>query len=88
MQYLTDLFELEILNKGDHVTVPILGRKFELEIVAFKPNSAQSIQVRKWTEFRILRKDSLEIDHSYDPAVEDMFPDLKRDRPMYRIKRS
>lgn len=84
MSYLTDFFELRILHREDRVAVPILGREYELEIVAFRPENSKSVQVRKWTEFRIVRRDSSEIDHSYDPAIEDMFADLKRDRPLYR----
>lgn len=70
MQYLTDLCEMKIVKTGDVIPVPSFGQKFEIEVVSFEPSSEPAVQVRKWTQFRVLKKDSNEIDHFFDPDPE------------------
>lgn len=71
MQYLTDVCKMKVLKKGDRISIPHTGRQFEIEIVSFKPEDESQVQVRKWTEFRILKKGSTEIDHFYDPDPDE-----------------
>ncbi len=71
MQYLTDACEIKIVKKGDRLSIPIAGKKYEVEVVAFEPVNEESVQIRKWTEFKVLKKDSMEADHFYDPTVDE-----------------
>jgi len=80
MQYLADALEGKVVKVGDHVTLPFptmmnnsIERRVikpELEIVSFAP-SVESIRLGRQTKFRILKKDSLEVDHFYDEDEEE-----------------
>ena len=80
MGYLADALEGKEVKVGDHVTLPFptvmnnsIERRVikpELEIVSFAP-SAESIRLGRQTKFRILKKDSLEVDHFYDEDEEE-----------------
>ena len=80
MGYLTDALEGKEVKVGDHVTLPFptvmnnsIERRVikpELEIVSFTP-SVESIRLGKQTRFRILKKDSLEVDHFYAEGEEE-----------------
>src|SRR3989454_5549482 len=80
MQYLADALEGKVVKVGDHVTLPFptmmnnsIERRVikpELEIVSFAP-SLDSVRLGRQTRFRILKKDSLEVDHFYDEDEEE-----------------
>ena len=80
MEYLSDALDGKEVKVGDHVTLPFptvmnnsIERRVikpELEIVSFAP-SAESIRLGRQTKFRILKKDSLEVDHFYDEDEEE-----------------
>jgi hypothetical protein len=53
-QYLTDVCEDKIVKRGDRLTVPILRKNLAVEVPAFKPD-VKSVQIRKWTGFKILK---------------------------------
>ena len=79
-QYIVDALEGKVVKVGDHVTLPFptvmnnsIERRVikpELEIVSFTP-SLESIRLGRQTRFRILKKDSLEVDHFYDEDEEE-----------------
>lgn len=90
MQYLVDACELKIVKKGDIISIPHTGQKFEIEIVSFKPENESAVKVRKWTEFRILKKDSQGIDHFYDPDPDEEIRKMmgvKDQRNVYRARK-
>src|SRR5712691_11705167 len=80
MEYLSDALDGRLVKVGDHVTLPFptvmnnsIERRVikpELEIVSFEP-SVESIRLGRQTRFRILKKDSLEVDHFYDEDEEE-----------------
>ena len=80
MQYLADALEGTVVRVGDHVTLPFLSAtsnsierrmiKPEFEVVSFEPK-VESVRLGRQTEFRILKKDSLEVDHFYDEDEEE-----------------
>ena len=79
-QYLADALEGKEVKVGDRVTLPFprvmnnsIERRVikpELEIVSFAP-SLDSVRLGRQTRFRILKKDSLEVDHFYDEDEEE-----------------
>jgi len=79
-QYLADALEGKEVKVGDRVTLPFptvmnnsIERRVikpELEIVSFAPN-VESIRLGRQTRFRILKKDSLEVDHFYAEGEEE-----------------
>ena len=80
MQYLADALEGTVVKVGDHVTLPFLSAtsssierrmiRPEFEVVSFDPK-VESVRIGRQTEFRILKKDSLEVDHFYDEDEEE-----------------
>lgn len=80
MQYLADALDGKKVKAGDRVTLPFptvvnnsIERRVlkpELEIVSFEPR-IESIYLGRQTRFRILQKDSLEVDHFYDEDEEE-----------------
>jgi len=80
MQYLADALEGTVVKVGDHVTLPFLSAtsssierrmiRPEFEVVSFEPK-VESVRIGRQTEFRILKKDSLEVDHFYDEDEEE-----------------
>lgn len=88
MQYLSDACELKIVKKGDVVSFPHTGQEYQIEIVSFEPKDESEIQVRKWTEFRVLKKDSAEVDHYYDADSDEEIRKMigvKDERDVYRV---
>ena len=79
-QYIADALDGKEVKVGDHVTLPfptlmndLIERmviKPELEIVSIAP-SVESVRLGRQTRFRILKKDSLEVDHFYDQDEEE-----------------
>ncbi len=79
-QYLADALDGKVVKVGDRVTLPfptlmndLIERmviKPELEIVSIAP-SVESVRLGRQTRFRILKKDSLEVDHFYDQDEEE-----------------
>lgn len=70
MEYLADACDRKIVKKGDVISIPHMGQKFQIEIVSFMPAGQSEIQVSRSTKFRVLKKDSNEVDHFYDPDPE------------------
>src|SRR2546425_1188755 len=80
MGYLADALDGKVVKVGDHVGLPfltVLNNSIErrvikpkLEIVSFAP-SVESVRLGRQTKFRILKKDSSEVDHFYDEDEEE-----------------
>src|SRR2546425_1254025 len=80
MEYLADALDGKVVKVGDYITLPFptvmnnsIERRVikpELEIVSFAP-SVESVRLGRQTKFRILKKDSSEVDHFYDEDEEE-----------------
>jgi len=80
MGFLADALDGKVVKVGDYITLPFptvmnnsIERRVikpELEIVSFAP-SVESVRLGRQTKFRILKKDSSEVDHFYDEDEEE-----------------